>query len=597
MWGKGKDKSQKYKKEINEDLDKNNSKATKDKTKGKRKFYDINVVTLIIVSAVIIFIFNELLAIYNMTTFKSINDKTSVVVDEGFSKLNNIVDIAGYSNSVRGSLDTKISQYTKDNILSDMRKIKEASDELVKMNSYSSAEDNYIGSVKFTVSSLNSKVLKVLEGNDDSIYIDEYDISVIESDCVELSKNVNMLKDEVSAQVDKALDGLLEDNNTSANINIIFSQVIVIIIAIGYIVICLRVKGSLKGLSAALKEVSKGNLAVKLDCSRNDEFGVLEKQLKTTLDSVISLIEKFKGGTKKIDDDVMSLSAVSEEMAAVTLQVTDSIVQVSKDSEKQAIDIESSTELIREFSDTFVDVVKKVDEVSNTAENVSKAADVGDQELNKLVEAINDVHHEFDMVIVTIDKLEQSVKSINEITKLINNVTDQTNMLALNAAIEAARAGEAGKGFAVVADQIRMLAEKSKESLVEINNIVEDVSLETRNVTDNSEKLSNSFNNQNNTVEKSISSFKDIVQSINNILPLINSVSTAIYELEDRNKIIVEKSEDISVVAIRNQENAKQISLSSEEMSKSAKEVAETATSLTTVVSDTASYIDEFKTK
>jgi methyl-accepting chemotaxis protein len=64
----------------------------------------------------------------------------------------------------------------------------------------------------------------------------------------------------------------------------------------------------------------------------------------------------------------------------------------------------------------------------------------------------------------SIESMSNDIKTVNEITDLINSIAEQTNLLALNAAIEAARAGESGRGFAVVADEIRKLAEQSKES-------------------------------------------------------------------------------------------------------------------------------------
>src|SRR5690606_34190453 len=81
-----------------------------------------------------------------------------------------------------------------------------------------------------------------------------------------------------------------------------------------------------------------------------------------------------------------------------------------------------------------------------------------------------------------IKQLSRQSAEIENITKVITDITDQTNLLALNAAIEAARAGEHGKGFAVVADEVRKLAEQSKNSASQIAGLTSTIQEDTREV-------------------------------------------------------------------------------------------------------------------
>ena len=84
--------------------------------------------------------------------------------------------------------------------------------------------------------------------------------------------------------------------------------------------------------------------------------------------------------------------------------------------------------------------------------------------------------------------LFDNTSKITDILDDINSVAGQTNLLALNASIEAARAGESGKGFAVVAEEIRKLSEQSKESAVSIQEILNGLVMEIREIYDKVEK-------------------------------------------------------------------------------------------------------------
>ncbi|WP_191602369.1 PAS domain-containing methyl-accepting chemotaxis protein [Marinomonas algicola] len=116
----------------------------------------------------------------------------------------------------------------------------------------------------------------------------------------------------------------------------------------------------------------------------------------------------------------------------------------------------------------------------STSVETAQVSEKGSLVLQKTVDIATKISTDIDNSSILIDKLNEQSDEISKIVTTISSIADQTNLLALNAAIEAARAGEQGRGFAVVADEVRSLAARTSTSTVEIENMVKQNSLLTR---------------------------------------------------------------------------------------------------------------------
>ena len=155
-----------------------------------------------------------------------------------------------------------------------------------------------------------------------------------------------------------------------------------------------------------------------------------------------------------------TLSSGSEQVASASGQVSSSSQSLAQGSSEQAAALEETTSSLEEMSSMTRKNAETAQQASSLSTETKTAADKGNQAMQKMIIAINDI--------------QKSATETAKIIKVIDEIAFQTNLLALNAAVEAARAGEAGKGFAVVAEEVRNLAMRSAEAAKNTSSMIEE---------------------------------------------------------------------------------------------------------------------------
>ena len=351
----------------------------------------------------------------------------------------------------------------------------------------------------------------------------------------------------------------------------------------------------LKEMTNTIKVIATGDFTAEIDSTSNTEFGNINMQLDIMRNSVAGLLRNITTVANTVGDESSTLSSISEEMSASSLEVAQAIHDVATGSTEQAGELMAVNEAIKEFGYAIEEFVTLTVDVNSTAGSIGSMASTSNGQLEGLIVALNNISMSFDGVINKIKQLEGSINQANDITGLINSISEQTNLLALNAAIEAARAGEAGRGFSVVADEIRKLSEQSKQSSDTISGLLKNVILETSNLVKTTGDVNTELGNEVLTINTALTSFKSIITSVETILPDIQKVSVGIGKLSNDMQPVILKIENTSAVSEENSASAEEIAASTEEMKNSAGSVANTAQNLTSSAIQLTEELNKFK--
>ncbi len=172
--------------------------------------------------------------------------------------------------------------------------------------------------------------------------------------------------------------------------------------------------------------------------------------------------------TKQLREGIAQLSSSSAEILAMTSQV-------ASGSAETATAVSETSTTVEEVKQTAQMSLQKARYVAETAQKTSQAAQVGRKALDEAVAGARRIQDQMGSVAESIVRLSEQSQAVGEIIATVNDLADQSNLLAVNAAIEAAKAGEQGRGFGVVAQEVKSLAEQSKQATAQVRAILNDI--------------------------------------------------------------------------------------------------------------------------
>ncbi len=390
------------------------------------------------------------------------------------------------SGNIIGAVGIDVEQSSISNILNNMKTGKTGFFMIVHDNGTIMADGNNIENNFKNIKDVNIENLDNLLDKDSY----QFDVKINGEKYFVNSKKVEGADWNLAALISEK-----ELNQNMIQTNILFLCIAVImVLAISIIIIknVRKITNPIEESAKYLEEIGKGNFIIEINnkyLERPDEIGIIINGIQDMKNALVNLIYKIKDESTSIEnevdnviEDVNVLNTNLEDISAATEELTASVEETAATTDEMAL-------TSKEIEKAIISIANKSKEGADNAKEISKRANTTKENVVISKNKANDIF------ITTKGKLEEAIESSNVVNQInilsdsIMKITEQTNLLALNAAIEAARAGESGKGFSATTEEIRKLAEQSKQTVLEIQDVTGKVTGSVNNLSGSANEL------------------------------------------------------------------------------------------------------------
>ena len=283
-------------------------------------------------------------------------------------------------------------------------------------------------------------------------------------------------------------------------------------------------------------------VAEKLNQKKLAELKAEHEKTEELLTRIMDTSDKM---TQQITESAQQTASLGESMQAMK----ESMEEVNSGSNDTAEAVQSQLNQTEEIQAMVEQVEKGTENIIDSMNQNKEAIAQGNANVGILVKQAEETVESGKKVTEELSQLDTYMSQMNSILDIINSITSQTSLLALNASIEAARAGEAGRGFAVVASEISQMAQQTKDSTVQISQLIENVSNAIQMVVEVSGSMISMIESQNETTEKTAESFTVIEKNSDNVYGQSNELAAYVTKLADANKKIIDSISTISAIS------------------------------------------------
>ena len=343
---------------------------------------------------------------------------------------------------------------------------------------------------------------------------------------------------------------LLQHNVISLTLAFILTIVAIVLIFLitlqGIKTLIEPIRSAITGMTGQSDGDSKIQQRISKISEREDEIGAFMRNIQKTFGGLTDTVSAIRLATSELEQVSEEFEKIFDSMEHVSGSTNAAVEEIIGNTEVQAEKVRNISEMTDSIAGAIEQIYQNMENLKQSAETALQCNDHASGIMKELIQISKESSRAMDEVSEQTRKTNESAQEIRQVTEIIAGISSQTNLLALNASIEAARAGENGKGFAVVAEQIRELADQSRESTEKIQKIVSDLIGNSNISVETAGTVSEAFNRQNDKIKETETIFGTLNEELGKVGSIIEEVSGKVSELEDHKNVIADAVEDLN---------------------------------------------------
>ena len=376
------------------------------------------------------------------------------------------------------------------------------------------------------------------------------------------------------------------------------TSIVGVLLAIGILTwkVIERVLTPLIEVTSKLEKIANGDLRGEdIEVKSNDEIGRLADGANEMKRRLKILVTNVARSAEIVAASSQELTANSQTASEVVEKSTVNTGKLSAGAERQVETVRALEKLVDETHEKMIELHSSAEAMKSAIEESCNSTLLGREKSDHAIEQIKSVEQQVQASADLVDALGSRSKEIGSIIETIGAIADQTNLLALNAAIEAARAGEHGRGFAVVADEVRKLAEQSREATGTISTLIGHIQEDTETAVQSIRQGNAGVGVGAAAVLETGVAFDGVDEQIEHLRFNIDESIKRIDVVRDSSQMILVSMEEINKLSQAAEEEAQNVSAATEEQSAAMHEMAEASNRLSELAQELQTEVQKFR--